>query len=313
MRYERGDPTTATAAEITRNFGHWQSRALQGPVFVTHHGKPRVVMVSADHYAIWKNDPAPHENGGGIAFETRFGAVLDHTAEAFLSLDADLRIECVNGVAERYFGAPRTRLVGQEMLSLYPTLEGSLFLDRIRAVIRSGVADRVEGRSVIFCDRHVSTKIFPFPGGVGLLFSNVTEELAQAEELLAAKSYFKALDQSKRSAVIKLNLRGAISSHSRNFCSIIGLSNSELIGIRLDDLICRASRHDFHLALERVLQEREPTSCSVELLNKAQDLIAVDMNMAPLMAGFAAEGAILHAELVAPDQAVNSSQQARRN
>lgn len=40
-------PARVTAGEISRNFGQWQDVALSGPVIVTHHGRPRVVMTSA--------------------------------------------------------------------------------------------------------------------------------------------------------------------------------------------------------------------------------------------------------------------------
>lgn len=50
LKQAYGDITYATAAEVSRNFGRWQDHALAGPVVVTHHGRPRVVVVSAQHY-----------------------------------------------------------------------------------------------------------------------------------------------------------------------------------------------------------------------------------------------------------------------
>lgn len=41
---------TATAAEIQRNFGHWQDKALQQPVRVTRNGRPKVVILSVEEY-----------------------------------------------------------------------------------------------------------------------------------------------------------------------------------------------------------------------------------------------------------------------
>lgn len=50
MKKAYGDVTYATAAEVSRNFGRWQDHALSGPIVVTHHGRPRVVVLSAHHY-----------------------------------------------------------------------------------------------------------------------------------------------------------------------------------------------------------------------------------------------------------------------
>lgn len=42
--------TTTTAADLQRNFSLWQDRALRTPVTVTHHGRRRLVLVSAEEY-----------------------------------------------------------------------------------------------------------------------------------------------------------------------------------------------------------------------------------------------------------------------
>ena len=42
--------TVATAAEVCRNFGLWQDRAMRGPVTVTNHGRPKTVLLSVDDF-----------------------------------------------------------------------------------------------------------------------------------------------------------------------------------------------------------------------------------------------------------------------
>lgn len=37
-------PTTVSAADVIRNFGLWQERALAGPITITHHGRARTVL-----------------------------------------------------------------------------------------------------------------------------------------------------------------------------------------------------------------------------------------------------------------------------
>jgi prevent-host-death family protein len=43
--------TTASAAEVARNFGRFKELAQRGAVAVTSHGRESVVLVSADEYA----------------------------------------------------------------------------------------------------------------------------------------------------------------------------------------------------------------------------------------------------------------------
>ena len=39
-----------TAASVQRNFGRYRDAARRGPVTVTHHGRPSVVIVAAEEY-----------------------------------------------------------------------------------------------------------------------------------------------------------------------------------------------------------------------------------------------------------------------
>lgn len=63
VRHAYGEVAYATAAEVSRNFGRWQDQALAGPVVVTHHGRPRVVVVSAQQYEALTLDGAAGAEG----------------------------------------------------------------------------------------------------------------------------------------------------------------------------------------------------------------------------------------------------------
>lgn len=41
---------TFSALELQRNVGQVQEQALKEPVGITHHGRPRIVMMSMDEY-----------------------------------------------------------------------------------------------------------------------------------------------------------------------------------------------------------------------------------------------------------------------
>ena len=84
MSNGHGEPSVVTAGEISRNFGQWQDRALGGPVIVTHHGRPRVVLVSADYYSAFKGGASLHSSEDNApSYETSQHAILDHVTEAF--------------------------------------------------------------------------------------------------------------------------------------------------------------------------------------------------------------------------------------
>lgn len=75
MRNAYGEATYATAAEVSRNFGRWQDQALAGPVVVTHHGRPRVVVVSAQQYDVMLEAHTSESGTGGDSLEELQAAV----------------------------------------------------------------------------------------------------------------------------------------------------------------------------------------------------------------------------------------------
>lgn len=127
MRNAYGEVTYATAAEVSRNFGRWQDQALAGPVVVTHHGRPRVVVVSAQQYDLMAE--ASGEPAEGESDAARLQEVLA-ALQAFQSASAGggtIRLNRRGVVAavdepvarglgltlEEIVGAPLTELVSQ--------------------------------------------------------------------------------------------------------------------------------------------------------------------------------------------------------
>jgi len=43
-------PSTATAAEVSKNFGAYQDAAVRDPVIITKNGRPRTVLMAYEDY-----------------------------------------------------------------------------------------------------------------------------------------------------------------------------------------------------------------------------------------------------------------------
>jgi len=295
MRYVYGDPTATTAGEISRNFGRWQDRAISGPVIVTHHGRPRVVLISAEQFAIWKNVSSTSEQNDDAAdtnldFETSLAVVLDQIQENFVAFDKEFKITAVNGMAEAFYGLPRTRMVGRTLSELFPHFEGSIIFDRIKRVIKGGTADQIEVRSGVFPDRKIRARIFPYPNGAAILFTNITDDDFKAEQLTHVHGYTAALEASPKNTFLSLNVRGAITSVGRRFCDRIGLSSDELDSLRLEDLVSHKDRRRLNATIEHVLQNHVAEACRVGVLTKEEGLVEVEFAMSALSNGLVAEG-----------------------
>ena len=264
-------PARVTAGEISRNFGQWQDVALSGPVIVTHHGRPRVVMISAEHYAAagLAEGPAGFDNDSALqTAETARSAVLGHLNEAFVALDPDLKITAVNAVFEDLKGASAAQLVGLAWTEVFSAPVQALIGEQFRRVLRTGETLEFESESTVQSGRCFGVRVFPYPGGVAALFVNRTEERDLRARLDRAAALETALSVLPGVATARLNIRGVRTSMDADFLRLTGFSEAELRDCRLSDIVRPAERRALTQAVEHALQGDAPARLPVTLLIK---------------------------------------------
>lgn len=283
----------ATAGEVSRNFGQWQDVALTSPVIITHHGRPRVVLLSADRYAKW-NDAAEVVGGADDSVaETGREALLEHVTEGFIALDAALRVTKVNPVFEALIGRSAARLVGASWADLFPLQSQAVIAEQMRRVLRTGEAVEFEADSTVQSGRCYGVRVFPYPGGVAALFVNRTEEHALRNRLRYARAMRAATTALPRLAVARLNVRGVLAEMDDDFLRLTGFSNVELLDCRLTDIVRPADRRSLTQALEHVLQGGPPTRMTTALLVKAGDERPVELALAPVQQDGVVDGVMV--------------------
>lgn len=279
-----------TAAEITRNFGAWQDRASQSPIVVTHHGRARCVLLSADAYKAMSTDVA---GGVHVDDDTAIGHSLlsERIDDGFLALDGDLKIREVNSFAAMLLGRSRDLLEGQSLADILPALSGSTFELQLRQTARSGG----DGMFVIADanGRRLNARAFPWPGGVALMVrpDKTDEEAARASAEASALREAIAIHGSVGTAL--LNVRGTITKVDPNFAKILGFSPERLKGVRLTDLLTLKQRATVSDAVEKVLSGQGPSVLTSEFLVNRGDEQAARVTLVPVTDGFAVSGAII--------------------
>ena len=285
--------THATAGEVSRNFGQWQDVALTGPVIITHHGRPRVVLLSADRYASWSDQPAT----GGVqevqAAETCREALLEQMAEGFIALDPTLRVTKVNPVFEALAGRSASQLVGASWSDLFPLPTQAVIAEQMRRVLRTGEAVEFEADSTVQAGRCYGVRIFPYPGGVAAVFSNRTEEHNLRNRLRHARAMRAATAALPRLAVARLNIRGVLVEMDDDFLKLAGFSRAELLDCRLTDIVRPSDRRPLTQALEQILQGGAATRVAAALMVKAGDERLIELSIAPILRDGAADGVMV--------------------
>lgn len=298
MSYGGRQPTFVTAGEISRNFGQWQDRALEAPVVVTHHGRPRVMLVASEHYQ--PVAPTPVTPDASVA---RLGALLNRVSEAFLAMDADLKIVAVNPVFEAYVGRAASEIIGRSWAEVFPELDGSVLHENYRRVLRTGEVAEFEVTSMLFPGRFVTMKVFPYGGGVAALFQNRTLERERERAVEEAAAFALLARATPGLSLIEVNLRGGLARVDDGFVALSGFDAETLLRFRLADIVLPSDRSRLLASIDMALEGEGTPSLRTRLLGRDGQEQAVTMTFAPILRHGRASGlkvAVLRLEATTP-------------
>lgn len=274
-----------TAAEIIRNFGFWQQRALAQPLTITHHGRARVMMISAEEYErLHQNAPA-----GGAPPD--IDMLADNLREGFVMHDADLRVVKINRAAEAFLGARRDELLGFDVKGGRP--EGPAALQNVlKRVLRTGEIVEYEADSALFPGRKISLRSFPYRDGVATLFLNQTEHerlRLAADELEASRA---AIAATGRVGLARIDGKGMLASADSCFERIAGAALAELVTRNLIERVAAPDRDRVQLAFAKARAEAQASVLTLRI-EVPEGSREVTLGIAPLMRDLQVDGVML--------------------
>lgn len=267
-----------SAADISRNFGDWQSKALQHPVTITHHGRPRLMLVSVE--AFEKEQTEFSTKGQTVAFSAQHQTVIDQMKEAYYALDANLLVIEANAGAERYFAMTREALIGNDLRDLFPETRESLVWGRYRHVMLTGEQTEFRVKASIRGRPRMNIRAFPYDGGgVGVMFSpaQAEEEASMLQKRGAALLGAIACEPALSVAV--LNARGGLELMDEAFCALTGFSRSQLETLTLAELVKIPDQTLLTRTMNATVRDDQPKAIDVTLLTRGGDAREVRLTM----------------------------------
>ncbi len=278
--------TTVPATDLSRNFGLWQDRAATAPVFVTHHGRTRSVLLSARDYARL-GLPSPNDSRDGL-----LAMALDQTLDGFIAFDAERRVTMVNPVAAAHLRATQAALVGRTLTEAAPDFADTILITHLDRALGCGEAITLDLPSTLYPGAVLRLRLCPYPGGVATFFRNVADERRADDALAAEAARDQALALLPGIGTGRLNLRGMLTGSSVGLAAMIGVTAERLPGVRLTDLVALDARRAMGEAIDALMSggeaRRVATSLLVEGGNERDSVIA----LAPVRNGSAMEGAV---------------------
>lgn len=280
------DNTIVSAAEITRNFGYWQQKALTEPLVITYHGRARVMLVSAEEFDRRPSFTPSSPVSSGLE------ELLANMQEIFVHYDANLRCVRTNAALERFAGVLERDVLGKTPTEISGVPQ-TILEEIMRRVLRTGEAEALEMESLRFPGRHLSARIIPYLGGVALIAINVTEQEKLRHDALAWTATRRALGQDAAVGWLRLDGRGRVAEASIGFTSLTGLPAEGVTSFRVFDLVVPADRRRLQTAFEDVMQKHSDAHVDIRLMQRNGKERAVRFAMAPILRDFNALGAMV--------------------
>jgi PAS domain-containing protein len=281
---------TVSAAELRRNFGLWQERAFAAPVIVARHGKPRLVLSSAERFfdpAVGHGPPGP-----GDPLADVFAAIPAHSSEALMILDRDLRILAVNSVFEDMAGRGAARLVGRLWLEQFSEGASAAIAAHLRHVLRTGASVQFESAAALVEGRHYRFTAFPHALGVAALIVNRTAETIMEHELEEYRSLAATFALAPNAGYLKINLRGLVYGASPQVRDITGFNFNAEAHLSFAQIAAPEDGAALLRAADAVLSGGESRRLSVSLLTQDGGQAPVVMSLATLWRDHKPNGAM---------------------
>lgn len=281
---------SVTSAELVRQFGRWQDHAATSPLFVTHHGRDRFVMLSAASYRALVDGAGRGQDGGD---DDRLEALSDLIAQGFIVFDEALAITRINPAAARYLRGNRQRLIGKRLEDVCPGVAQSLLETHLLRALRSGETGTFEAPSFMTPEDWLHVQSFPFADGVAILFRNISHEVEARRDAASAAANLAAAAAHGRIGYASLSARGTFIDVDSQLAAMAGFASSALRWMRPSDILPLKRRVEAGEHVEAVLTGSDPRAFDTELLVNRGAELPVRIALAGVHSDRANEGAVM--------------------
>jgi PAS domain S-box-containing protein len=287
------DETRVSAADLVRNFGFWQEKAISGPVFITHHRRDRLVLLSIDQYnSIDATDAEPASGNDGTRPQSRgpsddtiteLSAIIENMNDAYLLLDPDETILRVNSRLEALWMVSRDQLLGRKVREFLPVQRSSLILQKIKRVLLTQQPETLEYKAAGIPGLTLSTRIWPHARGVLMLTANMTELTQLRQQSAEAESLTGAIDRHPQVAHVQIDAKGRFLYSDETIQVWTGFDSDTLANTRISDICAPDDRRRIMEAVEDVIGAHVPSALTVRFLGRNFSEHAVHLTLAPIM------------------------------
>jgi PAS domain-containing protein len=261
---------TVTASELVRQFGIWQDRAAQAPVYILNRGRPRLMLATVDLMNALCAPRGPGTTPDMLAL------LLGAMDELVVLIGPERTIVAASTGARGHFGA--AVMPGGPATALGDEASRPLLAAALRRVAQTGLSEIVEFPSPSRPGRVLSGLLRPLDDHVLMAVRDhtLTEELRDAEALSDAQA---AAASSAGVAVVTINLRGYVEEPSIALARLSGLPVETLATARFVSLLELAHRPATGELIEAVIRDGTARAIDAALLVNRGDPVPIRIGL----------------------------------
>lgn len=224
-----------------------------------------------------------------IESQKRLRGIIDSAMDAIITIDSEQRIVIFNPAAEKLFGYPAERMLGQSMEALIPERLRPGHEQKIRDFEKAGISTRRMGQSEAVIGRRADGHEFPMEASIshlsiaGQSFSTVImRDITDRKQAEKTSNYLAELIDSSDDAIIGRTLDGKILSWNPAAARIFGYSAEEILGQSFTILTPPEVAHETE-GLQRLLSAGQRLD-HYETVRRRKDgrLIDVSLTISPM-------------------------------
>ncbi|WP_380939630.1 hypothetical protein [Sphingomonas floccifaciens] len=257
-----------TASDLVRHFGAWRDRAMNTPVYIHHHGKPKLVLTSVDFIDALSAAKAP-----GGTNDAAMATLLEMIDASVVVTDQALMVNGTNALARQRIG--RADWQGLPLADIVPEAVRPFLLRAADVTLASGQVERLHLRLGDHGERKVDVAIYPFQDGVCIIGRDQTAPQALALAQAHARIVDEMLGLIGTTAWVRMNPRGYVTDVSSAFEAMTGLPPEACRHVRLPTLFDPATHAFVDAALDRAIDSMANGITSARLLTSSVRAVPV--------------------------------------
>ena len=285
--------TRVTAAELVRHFGQWQEQAMLRPVYVTHHGRDRLVLLSIANYTSMGVRARALESGIEAAGPTATEPLLEQLAEGFVAFDRGLRVIEMNPAAAAYLRLTRAESIGEKLFERLEGMRRSLMHGHLVRALESGEIGAFDLPSTAYEGRWLHVRTFAYGEGAACLMRDVTEEMNNRRLADTKQTMRRAMSAHGGIGIAKLSPRGTFTEVDETLSGMAGFAPETLMRARLTDILPLNRRVSAAREVEAVLTGATARAFDSALLVNSGEERPVRIALAELRGDYASDGAMV--------------------